>query len=41
MFNEIIGNDEIKDELIKTINLNKISHSYFQISWRLNQMEIV
>jgi len=31
MFNEIIGNDKIKDELKQTIELNKISHSYLFI----------
>lgn len=28
MFNNIIGNDKIKQELIQTVKLNKISHSY-------------
>ncbi len=31
MFQGIIGNDKIKNELIKTINLNKCSHSYLFI----------
>ena len=31
MFNDIIGNDKIKNELKQTIELNKISHSYLFI----------
>ena len=31
MFNEIIGNDKIKNELEQSIELNKISHSYLFI----------
>lgn len=31
MFNQIIGNDKIKQELIQTVELNKISHSYLFI----------
>ena len=31
MFENILGNDNVKQELIKTIKLNKLSHSYLFI----------
>ena len=35
-FNELIGNEKIKQNLIKALNSNKISHSYMFIRYKRN-----